>query len=557
MSQHVTCHDTYRYAPFTKRGSTRLLRLMPHQDKQAPIQCQIVLKEPGQTTHLYEALSYTWGSKDNQNPIYIQSESSGSTGRGHSLLVTANLHAALVHLRDCLLERVLWVDAICINQEDNEEKGHQVQAMARIYVIAACVIVWLGKAADESDEALQVLDEAAENAQEGRQHSPISESSQQAIFTLLERPWFQRVWILQEVATARNVVIKCGLSEIDGYKGMTISEPISLYKLFASVHQIQRGDVVCLLEGASAPSVVRACNGYWSAIRMALPLMVDSGPRMKWSDLLPPSLPLTSGFLLVWDWNTAQSRINGEDYRCFINSLQDGYGEQSRAESFDIASSLWHFGLSLDGMGKYVEAGKNFQQAVDVYGKALDNDPTVGDEAATDDEICLNQALYWRWPEDSNHLPALSWADWAGHEGIMRLLLNSGANINTEGDSGQTPLLLAVSSHHESIVRLLLDRGADINKDDAVETTALIIAAEEAGHEAIVQLLLKEGALVDSKSKFRRTPLSYAAQTGHEAIVRLLLERGAAIETQNTDEGTPLSWAAWKGQEDRCTATTR
>ncbi|KAK3361634.1 heterokaryon incompatibility protein-domain-containing protein [Lasiosphaeria ovina] len=75
-------------------------------------------------THLYEALSYTWGDPHQRRSISID---------GRSSLVTANLHAALVSLRDGLLERIVWVDAICINQDDNQEKGNQIRYMAEIY----------------------------------------------------------------------------------------------------------------------------------------------------------------------------------------------------------------------------------------------------------------------------------------------------------------------------------------------------------------------------------------------------------------------------------------
>ncbi|KAF2193975.1 hypothetical protein K469DRAFT_709454 [Zopfia rhizophila CBS 207.26] len=88
--------------------SIRLLRLMPHEDDTAPIECQLLnhsLKESSKGTHLYEALSYVWGDSDNPRSISVDK---------HGLSVTANLHAALSRLRDHSLERILWVDAVCI-----------------------------------------------------------------------------------------------------------------------------------------------------------------------------------------------------------------------------------------------------------------------------------------------------------------------------------------------------------------------------------------------------------------------------------------------------------
>src|SRR5436309_654904 len=97
-------------------GSVRLLRLLPHQDENSRIECQLItfsLFDRG-SSHPYEALSYMWGSEDNKQPIYIRCNQGNQ-----ELRVTANLYAALRHLRHCFVERILWVDAICINQADN------------------------------------------------------------------------------------------------------------------------------------------------------------------------------------------------------------------------------------------------------------------------------------------------------------------------------------------------------------------------------------------------------------------------------------------------------
>lgn len=88
---------------------------------------------------------------------------------------------------------MLWIDAICINQEDDDEKGQQVQSMAKIYAKASRVIVWLGEAAEDSDQALEEIRIAAVKQST---NLAINETNhQQAILTLLERPWFRRIWV--------------------------------------------------------------------------------------------------------------------------------------------------------------------------------------------------------------------------------------------------------------------------------------------------------------------------------------------------------------------------
>jgi len=196
-----------QYIPLPK-GSVRLLRLLPHTGSSSRIECQLITCPllHSKRAHSYEALSYVWGSDKNLQCIYLD---------GHQLSVRANLYQALSHLRDEFVQRILWIDALCINQEDDKEKGHQVQSMAKIYAKASRVIVWLGVSADDSDLALgSVLraaqernadsDSAADDARNqqlsfmpsGQQQQPVDpEVSRQKILKLLEREWFQRIWV--------------------------------------------------------------------------------------------------------------------------------------------------------------------------------------------------------------------------------------------------------------------------------------------------------------------------------------------------------------------------
>jgi hypothetical protein len=97
---------------------------------------------------------------------------------------------ALLRLRYGLVERVLWVDAICINQENKREKEQQIQNMARVYGQADHVIVWLGMAAENSDRALQEIRIAGKS-----RDYPHDEATQKAVVALLQRPWFRRTWV--------------------------------------------------------------------------------------------------------------------------------------------------------------------------------------------------------------------------------------------------------------------------------------------------------------------------------------------------------------------------
>jgi hypothetical protein len=168
---------------------------MPHENEsieRTEIRCELfeyALQGPGKATHLYEALSYTWGGSDKPRSISIKKQNLAVT---ESLAVTENLYAALLHLRDRSLERILWIDAICINQENLKEQSQQVQLMAKIYSKAARILVWLGETADNSNTALERIRIAAENES---LDSLNDTTIQQSILALLQRPWFRRIWV--------------------------------------------------------------------------------------------------------------------------------------------------------------------------------------------------------------------------------------------------------------------------------------------------------------------------------------------------------------------------
>ncbi|KAL7908170.1 heterokaryon incompatibility domain-containing protein [Trichoderma velutinum] len=200
--------NAYRYSSLLGHRHIRLLRLLPDRNENAPLHSQLFdypLLELGDGPHMYEALSYVWGSSQRPHTLYIDEK---------SLPITANLYEVLLRLRDKMFERILWIDAVCIDQTSIEERGEQIQYMAEIYSKANRVIVWLGEAADNSDQALNSIRLVAD---EEHQKSFQKDTDKQAVLAILERPWFRRIWVLQEVAAAQHIVMMCGSIRIDGY----------------------------------------------------------------------------------------------------------------------------------------------------------------------------------------------------------------------------------------------------------------------------------------------------------------------------------------------------
>ncbi|KAL8364728.1 hypothetical protein RB595_003828 [Gaeumannomyces hyphopodioides] len=728
------------YGERLPKGSVRLLQLLPHQNRNSRIECQLItcsMLDSGRT-HPYEALSYVWGSEKNKLSIYID---------GIEQSVRANLHHALSHLRDCFVERVLWIDAICINQDDNEEKGQQVQSMAKIYAKASRVIVWLvdppdsGDQSDNGDQAggggraLEAIRAAAAAkhaaaaaehaaaaaehavAEEQRVDSKLDERERRAILGLLGRKWFQRIWVLQEVAAARHVLIKYGSTEIDGYafclglgvlgpfykthpnlqtlippiahlikdavfrrrhdrddtsrparfslnirplgelvdmyhtrkatvpldkvyallgmssddpaakieanytsswedllrklvhfslsnqmsvstwdgeevavieaKGYVLGEvssagddvkitwktapghsdakgePSSQFTFQASAKAIKKGDVVCLLQGASRSTIIRPCDGFSTIIRIAGP---PTNRLPKWAHSI---MTFPTDLLLVWDWDEFRGESQaGKSYEYFMSSR--GVPQCPRTGCrcqghLDKAARLWNFGMLLNGMERYEEAVKSFRKAMGVYGtgaalKNVDNtSPGHGLWREVDKKVLGimdspffkdgGSAMEVKYTEYGR--PPLSWAAENGHGAVVELLLATGkAGVDAKDSDGRTPLLWAAQNGHEAVVKLLLIGKTGVDAKDNDGRTPLLWAAQS-GHEAVVKLLLATDEIdVDAKDNDGWTPLSWAAQNGHEAVVKLLLATGKVdVDAKDNDGWTPLSWAAQNGHE--------
>lgn len=158
----------------------------------------------------YEALSWCWGQEVKDRAIRIQ-----EGNKYYRLAVTRDLTLALKYLRHPHEDRILWIDALCINQLNHEERNHQVQMMARIYSGAKQACIWLGEDTDDSTTAIAFIHEIMklENfdaISEKRENA----SKWQSLLLLMQRPWFSRRWVVQEIALARSATIYCGNDQI-------------------------------------------------------------------------------------------------------------------------------------------------------------------------------------------------------------------------------------------------------------------------------------------------------------------------------------------------------
>ena len=201
----------YHYIPLNP-GEVRILELLP--GSETAVVSIIIRHVLINEFHDFEALSYTWGVDQPDRVVRIN-------GKTHS--VTPNLEAALKELRTDE-RRSLWIDAICINQADLKERSMQVLLMRSIYTHSKRLIIWLGIGTADSDRAMDFLIALESKEKEGETIARnwvkdviISQSYEetfQSLANLFARPWFYRMWIIQEfVLSARNdtkAIFMCG-----------------------------------------------------------------------------------------------------------------------------------------------------------------------------------------------------------------------------------------------------------------------------------------------------------------------------------------------------------
>ena len=225
-------YDHSKHSPL-RHGEVRLLKLHPGSGS-TDLECNLVCRSIGPSSQRpsestgpektpnapvfagaplepFEALSYTWGEKKDGLFVKILAE-----GEAYAISIRPNLESALRQLRSPKEYKFFWVDALCINQEDEDEKSSQIQRTSDIYNNATNVCVWLGVEEEDSAKAMNFIRRCL-NLDDFDQLVRDSLASKEwaALFALMRRPWFSRRWIIQEIALARNATLHCGKDQVD------------------------------------------------------------------------------------------------------------------------------------------------------------------------------------------------------------------------------------------------------------------------------------------------------------------------------------------------------
>ncbi|KAM7192616.1 Heterokaryon incompatibility protein (HET) domain containing protein [Rhypophila sp. PSN 637] len=169
----------------------------------------------------YEAVSYCWGSEENMQIIKLH---------GADWPVTPNLYVALKALRRESEPRKMWIDALCINQNDATEKEPQISIMGNVYTSATQTVVWLGESTPTTVAGLSListialvqhlmdicdLNRLSDDMLKAFVSSTATEPLWRGVLEIFQRPYWTRLWVVQEFCLSRKVLILCGLVELD------------------------------------------------------------------------------------------------------------------------------------------------------------------------------------------------------------------------------------------------------------------------------------------------------------------------------------------------------
>jgi hypothetical protein len=216
----------YKYEPLppAESGSIpfRLLTLLPAKSTFSPLAGSLqntgytldqIPAAAGSSSALsdFEALSYTWGDQTIVGRILLPENA--------FLPIASNLDTFLRHRRDAEKSVALWIDALCIDQHSNQEKNSQVRLMTVIYSGAPRLTIWLGPSLDDSDLAMEKMKEMGGGT--AFEKLPAYERRVvDAVSNLMNRAWWKRVWIVQELCCGTlgsklmTAVVRCGSKSI-------------------------------------------------------------------------------------------------------------------------------------------------------------------------------------------------------------------------------------------------------------------------------------------------------------------------------------------------------
>lgn len=233
-TEHLQHFDRWKFLHHAHLGprEIRLFRLIGYsEDPPKRVEWEWIHVSLDDLPAPYKAFSYTWGDPTLCSMMFLPDD--------HIVAITRSVDSILRYVVEEEMREYFWIDAICICQTNVDEKSSQVLLMGEIYASALMVIVSLGSPSEDSDAAMLFVPALFDAFEKLEAHeTPITskiftEPAEEArlclwpsekwiaLHNLLQRAWFQRVWVVQEVVIGANAVLVCGSRSIEWTKFAT------------------------------------------------------------------------------------------------------------------------------------------------------------------------------------------------------------------------------------------------------------------------------------------------------------------------------------------------
>ena len=581
--------ETYQYTPLQSGAPTfRLLKLLKYQGPE--VECELLPQSLLNDEHVpYEALSYVWGSNELVECIILNRK---------RLWVTDNLHSALQYLRLHDRDRYLWIDAICINQTDKEEQGWQVRQMGKIFGSAEAVLFWLGKATVEILSLMDTLNQyhgaSLDSLLRRLTHDDNGRNDcRTGLRQLLSRPWFTRVWILQEVANARKATVCCGTQSVPAETfarapSMIGEEPephcqaildimpgpsrsgswwdqkrdlSTLLRRFQASKATDERDKIYALLGMSSDSsdtesieidyrkpthevVLQAVEH----LRHTTPLYVHEILNIMYHF---ETLETTYFVLPFGQWQATEILFPhlqpGNMLSMPLMPEEPNFMSQGIQVVNDPALFLFEKRLG----GNIKEDETCYSQVVRLVLGGRANQPWWDEKV--DDGL---RVISWGSPEHRVQIvmildrrKAILQAVQHGCAHIVKHLLRLGLRDEDRDQLVEEVLQKAVVKGDTLTVRTILQAMTHMHVQGEQYDDVLIKAVQE-GKDQIVKLLVDAGADLDEQCEYYNHELQQASFNGHEQIIKLLFNKGADVNSRGMNfYGTAIQAASAKGHE--------
>lgn len=503
----------------------RLLQIRPR-DSDGHIHCNLI-RRPLIDSLSYTALSYSWGSGPFSAKIFVH-PSRGE--QAHPILVSKHLCQALRRLQETKADRNVWIDAICIDQENMVERATQIHIMSQIFNQAAEVRIWLGEIDDCQDKPLE---------------------DWRTFWSLCQQqfPWWKRLWVVQECAYASQ----CPIVML-GALTMSLKNFVDQWHTIARSQRKPKRQSILLANLGYLRVPFDAWNEQQNVGRHRLPLL----RRLRETAGRQCRDPHDKVYAILSLVNENEARKIRPDYRKPFPELLAEVEEVLRQhlcvdnrldrDLFDLEVSL--YGVD-DNTGVPPRCKKLVQYLLDSESeqKRRNAAALTGASARGYEEIVQLLLTIGTDLNIGDVSYALQAASYNGHTSVVEMLLNAGMDVNVEGGPHGSALQAALSGNHMDIAKILLQSGADFNMNGGKNGSALQDASYN-GRKDIVEMLLNAGADVNMQGWYQESVLHNASGKGPSEITSTLFNRGAEIDASCEDHVTALQAASWKGHKE-------